>query len=289
MAKLTGPETIIIKQVPESSPEYDCIENFASAFSNISTFYGRSFKIHRLFCPEINGGPWETNPVAAYTNSLILNNKVLVPQYGVLADQQALETYRSVMPGYDVIGFDDTSGSPWYGEDALHCRTMGVFDPEMIHISHRSIRSDEIENNNNILVEAEILDYSGENVVAVSMLWKYSAEDGPFQTINLELEGGTYRCMFPALNSNSDIEYYLSATNALNSSVSHPNAGWHLFTTIELVSGDINGDGSSNIQDVVLLINIILGSTEDELGDINGDGFVDILDIVSLVNIILEF
>ncbi len=288
MAKLTGPETVIIKQVPESSPEYDCIENFASAFNSMSTFYGRPFKVHRLFCPSINGGSWETNPVAAYTNSLILNNKVLVPQYGILADQQALETYRNAMPGYDIIGFDGATGSPWYGEDALHCRTMGVFDPEMIHLSHKSIRSEEIESNSNILVEVEVLDYSGENIETVSMFWKYSAEDGPFQVIDLELEGGAYRCMFPTLNPSSGIEYYLTATNALDASASHPNAGWHLFTTTSSVAGDINGDTEINIQDVVLLINIILGSLENESGDINGDGFVDILDVVKLVNTILE-
>ena len=58
------------------------------------------------------------------------------------------------MPGYDVIGFDDTFGSPWYSEDALHCRVMGVFDPNMIHISHKSIRTEELTNNDNIAIVA---------------------------------------------------------------------------------------------------------------------------------------
>ena len=39
MAKLVNPETIIIKQVLESSPEYDCIENFANSFYQLNTFY----------------------------------------------------------------------------------------------------------------------------------------------------------------------------------------------------------------------------------------------------------
>ena len=106
MAKLVNSETIIIKQVPESSQEYDCIEEFAASFGALNTFYNRPFKIHRIFCPEINGGSWETNPVAAYTNSLILNNKVLVPQYGIPQDFNALSVYRQAMPGYEVIGFE---------------------------------------------------------------------------------------------------------------------------------------------------------------------------------------
>ena len=108
LAKLVNSETIIIKQVAESSLEYDCMENFANSFYELNTFYGREFNIHRIYCPEINAGPWETNPVAAYTNSLILNNKILVPQYGIPEDSEALETYGDAMPGYEVIGFDDT-------------------------------------------------------------------------------------------------------------------------------------------------------------------------------------
>ena len=124
LAKLVNSETIIIKQVPESSPEYECIEDFAQSFYELNTFYGRPFQIHRIYCPEINGGWWELNSVAAYTNSLILNNKVLVPQYGIISDENALNIYQEAMPGYEVIGFNNDTGNPWYGEDALHFRTM---------------------------------------------------------------------------------------------------------------------------------------------------------------------
>ena len=158
LAKLVSPETIIIKQVPESSPEYECIEDFANSFNDIETSFGRPFEIHRLYCPEISGAPWELNSVAAYTNSLILNSKVLVPQYGIPEDNLALQLYRDAMPGYDVIGFDGASNNPWYSEDALHCRTMGIFDPDMIHILHMSILSEYVIDNSAIYLEAETLD-----------------------------------------------------------------------------------------------------------------------------------
>ena len=161
--KLVNPETVIIKQVSESSPEYECIEDFVDSFNQLNTFYNRPFKIHRLYCPEINGGPWEINPVAAYTNSLILNNKVLVPQYGILEDEQALSIYQNAMPGYEIIGFDGSFSDPWYGEDALHCRTMGIFDPNMMHISHKSIRTEEISSNNSIYV-IEIINYENSSI-----------------------------------------------------------------------------------------------------------------------------
>ena len=43
LAKLVNSETIIIKQVPESSAEYNCMENFAESFYQLNTFYGRTF------------------------------------------------------------------------------------------------------------------------------------------------------------------------------------------------------------------------------------------------------
>ena len=52
--------------------------------------------------------------------------------------------------------------------------------------------------------------------------------------------------------------------------------------------GDINGDLSVNIQDVVLLVSLILGSGEFlENGDLNQDGFMDVIDVVQLVGLIL--
>ena len=291
LAKLVGPETIIIKQVPESSPEYECMEDFADSFYELNTFYDRTFNIHRIFCPEINGGSWETNPVAAYTNSLILNNKVLVPQYGIIEDIQALNVYQEAMPGYEIIGFDDTIGNPWYAEDALHCRTMGVFDPDMIHISHKSIRSEEIINNESIYIEAEVINYNNidTNLESVILYWKYSAEDGPFGEHALDLESDNiYAGTFPSINLNSEIEYFITAINISGNSVSHPNSGWHIFT-VDSILGDVNSDNVINILDIILVVNIILGINDfNNLADINIDGSIDILDVVQLVNIILD-
>ena len=292
LAKLVDSETIIIKQVPESSPEYDCMEDFADSFYELNTFYDRPFNIHRILCPEINAGPWETNPVAAYTNSLILNGKVLVPQYGIPEDIQALQTYQDAMPGYDVIGFNHDIGNPWYSEDALHCRTIGVFNPDMIHISHKSIRDEEIINYETIYIEAEIVDYSNFNTDLQSVIlhWKYSAEDGPFGEFVLEFElDNIYSGTFPSINLNSEIEYFITAENILGSSVSHPNSGWHIFNSTDSILGDVNSDNIINILDIILVVNIILGINDfNNLADINIDGSIDILDVVQLVNIILN-
>jgi hypothetical protein len=49
--------------------------------------------------------------------------------------------------------------------------------------------------------------------------------------------------------------------------------------------GDINGDGTLDILDVVSMVNIILGnSPTSSAADMNGDGIINILDVISLVN-----
>jgi len=54
------------------------------------------------------------------------------------------------------------------------------------------------------------------------------------------------------------------------------------------IEGDISGDGSVNVQDIVLMINMVVGAADVNISaDINGDGNVDVLDIILVVNIIL--
>ena len=124
---------------------------------------------------------------------------------------------------------------------------------------------------------------------SVTLNWKYSAEDGPFGQIALDVESNhIYTGIFPSLNANSEIEYFITATNSEGNTASHPIAGWHIFETLDLNLGDINGDNSINIQDIVLLINLVLNNGYDILADLNSDGMLDVLDIVQLVNIVLN-
>ena len=88
-----------------------------------------------------------------------------------------------------------------------------------------------------------------------------------------------------------DIEFYLSS---LATNHNHSTTGDHTYTQVitlsynETILGDLDGNGTINILDVILLINMILNSNPQDSGDINNDGSVNILDVVQLVNIILN-
>ena len=60
----------------------------------------------------------------------------------------------------------------------------------------------------------------------------------------------------------------------------------------DYIIGDLNLDSETNILDVVILVNIIVGEIipsdlQLDASDLNADGFVDVIDVVSLVNIVL--
>ena len=63
--------------------------------------------------------------------------------------------------------------------------------------------------------------------------------------------------------------------------------GYDFFDSIQIL-GDVNSDEVVNVLDIILTVNIILGSNDlINAADVNSDGIVNILDVVSLVNLIL--
>ena len=54
------------------------------------------------------------------------------------------------------------------------------------------------------------------------------------------------------------------------------------------ILGDVNGDGSVNVQDIVLTVNMILGTIDSNSNaDINNDGGINIQDVILIINIII--
>ena len=56
---------------------------------------------------------------------------------------------------------------------------------------------------------------------------------------------------------------------------------------IEFLLGDINGDSSINVLDIIEVINLILEGEYNQVVDMNYDHEVNVLDIVAIVDIIL--
>lgn len=122
-AKFLSPTSVMIARSDDPTIEraYDDIARF---------FTDQGVDVARVRCQRINIlGSHHEPTTAAYVNSLILNDQVYVPLAGPgfeAEDSAALDAYRAAMPGHEVHGIVGKPEEPWFGTDALHCRTHGV-------------------------------------------------------------------------------------------------------------------------------------------------------------------
>ncbi len=220
-AKYLSPDTIMIIEVPQSHSQYDEIEDAVDYFKHENSCYGTPYNIVRVYTP--NGQP--------YVNSLILNDKVLVPTTGSSWDDDAIASYETAMPGYEVLGF---SGS-WYTTDALHCRAMGITDRYMLSIDHTPL-PDGAPTDDGFLVEAEVSPYSGEPLVGGTPA-VYWIADSTWDGVTMESIGGNmYRAYIPPYPHGTTIHYFVHAEDSSGRSENHPYIGpldAHSFTVFD--------------------------------------------------------
>jgi hypothetical protein len=154
--------------------------------------------------------------LANYTNSLILNRKVYVPLFGIPGDKQALETWRSAMPGYEVFGFEfDHEQDGWSFTDSLHCRTRAIWDWKMLHLTHRPLDA-RVASADKQRIEVDIRDYSRAGLIEDKLQLAWRTRGSPMWTqVRLEptAQAHTYRAMIEGLRSGQTVECYLSAAS----------------------------------------------------------------------------
>ena len=209
--KLLSPDTILIREVPTSDSQYDEIEAAVSYFENTTSCYGTPYHVARVYTP--NDQP--------YTNSLILNNKVLVPVMGDQWDDDAIASYQAAMPGYEVLGF---TGS-WVSSDALHCRAMGITDRYMLYIEHTPLFGDQ-SNETGYDVQAKIYPYSGQNLITGSTGVYWKANNGGWNFIQMQSLGNDYyHAVIPPQVNGTMVSYYIHAEDASGRAENHPYIG----------------------------------------------------------------
>ena len=244
-AKFLAPDVIMILEVPEGHPQYDEIETAVDYFKHQESCYKTPYEIVRIYAPD--GEP--------YTNSLILNDKVLVPLTGDIWDDDALETYQLAMPGYEILGF---SGS-WETTDALHCRVKGIPDSDMLYIEHIPL-CDEFISGDGFAVEAWVISHSEENVIpeSVQVFWR-TGEGGWNASTMISLGCNRYQFFIPLQIAGETVYYYIHAEDYSGRSVNHPYIGApgpHSFIALgnnpPCVPGDPDPDNFSTYVDIYM-------------------------------------
>jgi len=115
--------------------------------------------------------------------------------------------------------------------------------------------------------------------------------------------GGTVTVDLSAASGTLDVSWYnprtgvftgqTTTTGGSSQQFTAPPDGndWVLYIAKQASStpaGDLNGDNTVNIQDIIILINEIFNPSGLQGSDITGDGKVDLLDVISLINIIFS-
>ena len=209
-AKFLSPEKILLREVPVGHAVYTALESNYTYLSSITNSYGRPYEIVRVYTP--NNEP--------YTNSIIINDKVFVPQYGTAWDDDALQTYRDAMPGYEVLGY---TGS-WLSDDAIHCRAMGVTDRYMLYIDHVPL-PDTPSPVDDYRVEADIIDYSETGLIADSLIVYWETDSAPGFTpivMTQAARAGSYYADIPTQSVGTVVSYYVHAADNSGRSEFHP-------------------------------------------------------------------
>ncbi len=203
-AKLLSEETILVKEVPSDHPHYDSLEVNVDYLETLTNCYGRPYNIVRVFCGQLR-----KDEVAAYTNSIILNDKVFVPTFGISTDEDALDTYRAAMPGYEVLGYEGA----WLSDDAIHCRSMGVHDRYMLIVDSDPLQDQEF-NEIDYRVTALIDDRSEAGLLGDSILvfWRLDGEED-FNALTMQPlpNPDSFETYIPIQQENSNVEYYIFA------------------------------------------------------------------------------
>lgn len=208
-------DKVLIGEVPESDPRYKDFEYVADYFADTTSSYGNPYQVFRVMTP----GDY---PYTPYTNSLIINEKVLVPVTGHEYDDEALEVYEEAMPGYEVIGVYSDS---WMNTDALHCRTKGIADIGMLYIKHYPLLG-EIPYEDGYQLSARIYPYSGEELISSSLKIYYKLNDNDYTWIQMSKQFGyNYAATISGNPVGTKISYYISASDKSGRHETHPFIG----------------------------------------------------------------
>ena len=290
--KYLAPDKILIAKLPKTDSRYENYESVANYFATTNCCWGYPYKVYRV---EEPGG----STLAPYTNSLILNKHVYVPMgSNSTYNERALQVYRDALPGYEVTGVSNASGSiAWQNTDALHCRTRGVMDFNMLYVDHRNVLFGTQECGDSIAITSKFVAYSGKPLKEDSLLVYYSIDNGPYQTAHMRATGAPdeYVGYIKGYHQASEVNYYVFGADESGHRYQQPVFGeldpHHFTVNISILRGDVNNDGKVDVTDVNIVVNIILGKDNaanyDGRADVNGVDGVDVSDVNAIVNIIL--
>ena len=208
--KLLDEETLLVGEYPNGVADGPQIEeNIDYILDNFNSVFGTPYKVIRIPMPP-EGGQYPDNwgDYRTYTNSVIVNNTILVPTYEEQWDTTALRIYREAMPGYKVVGLDCNDIITASG--AIHCITKAVGSNDPLLISHQPL-SDTYETQADYQVDALVQHRDG---IANAEVYYTTDTLAGYSYVNMTLTNATdntWTGHIPAQSAGEEVFYYIHA------------------------------------------------------------------------------
>ncbi len=120
-SKILNDHTIMVAEFQQNDVNYQLVESHAAVMDATPTYDGGTFDIVRIPMPAYQGGGY----YKTHTNSFLINNKAIIPTYGIASDADAIAAYEAGLgPDWEVVGIDCNQIAPLGGE--LHCVVIEI-------------------------------------------------------------------------------------------------------------------------------------------------------------------
>jgi agmatine/peptidylarginine deiminase len=244
--KLLDEERILVAEYPEGVADGPQIEaNIEYVLANYSTRWGTPFEVIRIPSPpELGWGggyPDEGGWYETYTNSVFVNNTVLLPTYYEAYDTTAIRIYEEALPGYNIIGIDCDGNEPIIAASgAIHCitKSVGVEDP--LIISHLPLNDTE-DTVNDYPVVAEVSHRSGLSSVDLVYTTDAPGASATWTTIPMAPSGSDdFTATLPAAAAGTTYHYYISAEAISGKQGNRPMPAPEGFWSFDILT-EVNG------------------------------------------------
>lgn len=251
--KLLNEETLLIAEYPEGVADGPQIEaNIQYVLENYNSAFGTPYEVIRIPSPPSSSGNYPDNNgyYRTYTNSVFVNNTVLVPFYRTEYDTIAQRIYEEALPGYNIVGIDvDNQGENLISySGAIHCITHSVGVNEPLLIQHQELEdSYPIEQYN---VSASIQHQSG--IASATLFWTTNLEES-YQSLSMTNTDGNNWSAFieENLSAPNSVYYYIEATANSGKTLSRPlpaPEAYFKFNILEQNNASLNQNNVTNIK-----------------------------------------
>ena len=251
--KLLNEETLLIAEYPEGVADGPQIEaNIQYVLENYNSAFGTPYEVIRIPSPPSSSGNYPDNNgyYRTYTNSVFVNNTVLVPFYRTEYDTIAQRIYEQALPGYNIVGIDvDNQGENLISySGAIHCITHSVGVNEPLLIQHQELEdSYPIEQYN---VSASIQHQSG--IASATLFWTTNLEKG-YQSLSMTNtdENNWSASIEENLSAPNSVYYYIEATANSGKTLSRPlpaPEAYFKFNILEQNNASLSQNNITNIE-----------------------------------------